>query len=223
MHWRDAALGPNDSFYLYGATDGKVLRIDGKGKAINEVEGMFDTICIGTDQQQRLLILNPAQGGLFRFNPEAVLVDLYPNLEADVSPVTTTDNHPLAMLWDDTTAELVKITTASPPTIVSLASFPLDLPTTGGVRWVSARVLGTDAKANIYVELVACNDEGIVHAHRLIRVAPAGKVLGTIEAKIHPHLSPDLPRHMTVTPDGKVMTFHCEQDAYVLTTYAFSH
>ncbi|HNV72461.1 MAG TPA: hypothetical protein PKO06_22315, partial [Candidatus Ozemobacteraceae bacterium] len=199
---RDFAIGPKESFYFLCSTDGKVERVDGQGKLITEIEGLSDVWEIGADPKGNVLVKNPAMNALMRFNPEGELIESYDG-QADYSVYTDADGHPYGVRSDDKNAVLFKLTAASPTASIDLAKFPLELAAGNKAHYYSARVCGVDQTGTIYLELIAGDDDGVIHQNRLLKVSPDGKTLGKLEMLNTPFMAPDLPRHRVVMPDGR--------------------
>ena len=214
---RDFAPAPGNGFYLLCASDGKVEMIDGKGNGIVEIEGLADAWNIGSDPKGNVLVNHPVMRALLRFNPQGEIVEKYE--DPDLTVWTDQEGHPFGMRGDDQNAVLFKAKTASPATEIELAKFPLDLPKERKARYVSRQVLGVDAKQRIYVELTACDQEGVIHLNRLIRLSPAGKETGRLEFFSKPYLAPDLPRRATVMPDGRILGFKMDDHGWSLITW----
>lgn len=220
---RDFAPAPNDGFYLLSARDGKVLRTDAAGKVVVEIEGLTDARAIGTDAKGNLLVDMPTMNALLRFNPAGEIVDQYPLPRADLVNAglcTDPEGRPYFLRGSEQAVELCRFTQASPTREVVLATFVNDVPAERKARFVSAKVLGIDAPGNVYVELVACDNDGVIHRHRVSRVSPDGKVLASADIRVVPYLSPDLPRHVTVMPDGRLLGFHVYSPHWHLVTWA---
>ncbi len=220
---RDFAPAPNDGFYLLSARDGKVLRTDAAGKVAVEIEGLTDARAIGADAQGNVLVEMPTMNALLRFNPAGEIVDQYSLPQADLVEAglcTSPEGHPYFIRGTEQSVDLCRFTQASPTRELILATFANDVPAERKARFVSAKVLGTDAAANVYVELVACDNDGVIHRHRVSRVSPAGKVLASADIRVIPYLSPDLPRHVTVMPDGRLLGFHVHEPNWHLSTWS---
>lgn len=220
---RDVAPGPGDGFYVQVPQEGKVLRIDGTGKVAVEIEGVNDARAIGADPKGNVLIDVPAMNALLRFNPAGEIIEQYAATETELgelSVYTDLEGRPYFVKGTDKVIELGRLTQASPTQEVVLASFPLDVPADRGARFVSGKVLGVDASWNVYLEMVACDDDGVIHRHRVCRLAPDGKVLAQADIRVIPYLSPELPRHVTVMPDGRLLGFHVDGDKWHLSTWS---
>ncbi len=215
---RDFALAPDGGFYVLCSTDGKVEKIDMHGKLLTEIEGLSDVWEIGTDPKGNVLVKNPAMNALMRFNPAGELIESYDG-QADYSIFTDADGNPYGVRSDDQNAVLFKLTAASPTASIDLAKFPLELAAKNKAHYFNARVCGTDGSGNIYLELIAGDDDGVMHQNRLVRVSPDGKVLGKIEMLNTPFMAPDLPRHRVVMPDGRVLGFAIEKGKYLLQAF----
>jgi len=218
VHMTDLAVNPKNGFYLYNATDGVVERVDAKGASIVQIEGLPDSREVGIDSKGNLLVTNPVMQSLLRFNPEGELIEKYDG-QTHLSPIVGADDKPLGVKFDDRNAELVRAETASPVAEVTIAKFPLDLPKERKAGYVSAKLIGADAKNQVYLELVACDENGVVHRHRVLRLAGDGKVLAQADLLMIPFLAPDMVRHLTVTPDGTLFGFRSDGKSWIPISY----
>ncbi|HEY9071991.1 MAG TPA: hypothetical protein VIV61_17155 [Candidatus Ozemobacteraceae bacterium] len=217
-HMRDFAVIPTGGFYLYNSTEGIVERVDEKGVSAVQIEGLPDSFEIGADSKGNLLVVNPVMQSLLRFNPAGELIEKYDG-QTHLSAIVDKNDKPLGVRFDDAMAELFRADTASPVAEVSIARFPLELPKERKAHYVSAKLIGADAKANVYLELIACDDNGVVHQHRVLRLSSEGKTLGQADLLVIPFLAPDMVRHMTATPDGKILGFRSDTKSWIPITY----
>ncbi len=218
MVMRDLALLPGGNFVAIAVNDGKVVVLDAKGAVTCEIEGLHDAWSLGVDKAGNALINVPVMQAVLRFNDKGELLERYDGC-SELSVVTDEKGAPYWLKSDDQNAELLKVTAASPTATVSLAKFPLDVPAEAKAHYVSTKVLGTDAKGQIYVELVATDDDGVIHRQRVARLDAEGKVLTQADILPIPYLAPDLPRHLMVMPDGRLMGFSVDEKNYQLHTY----
>ncbi len=218
VHMTDMAVNPKGGFYLYNATDGVVERIDAKGASIVQIEGLPDSREVGVDSKGNMLVTNPVMQSLLRFNPEGELIEKYDG-QTHLSTSVGADDKPLGVKFDDRNAELVRAETASPVVEITLAKFPLDLPMERKAHYVSAKLIGADAKNQVYLELVACDENGVVHRHRVLRLAGDGKVLAQADLLMIPFLAPDMVRHLTVAPDGTLFGFRSDGKSWIPISY----
>lgn len=214
---RDFAFGPKGGFYLLCATDGKVELIDEKGQASVEIEGLLDAWAVGADPKGNVLVKSPVLNSVLRFNPQGELIEQYEH--PDLSVYTDLEGNPYGLRGDDENAVLVKAKTASPVAEIELAKFPLEVAKERKAHYVSRQILGIDAEQRIYVELIACDDDGIIHQNRIVKLSPTGKELGRIEFFSKPYMAPDLPRRATVMPDGRILSFLMDDKGWALITW----
>ncbi|MBF0547179.1 MAG: hypothetical protein HQM08_22255 [Candidatus Riflebacteria bacterium] len=219
---KDFSVVHPDEFYVYSDLDGLVKRIASNGKTIVEIEGLNSSLSIGTDPKGNVLVKNPALTGVLRFNPAGEIIEQYTN-QYNLSTYCDTNGNPYGIKGDnDQIAILYKATNASPVKEITMASFSLEFPIEKNIHIVNREILGTDQQGNIYIELVACDDPGIIHLNRFYKLSPEGQTLATLNFLTPPSvISPDLPRHMVVTGDGKIMTFTVDSTSYGLVTYSF--
>ncbi|MBF0406782.1 MAG: hypothetical protein HQM10_05490 [Candidatus Riflebacteria bacterium] len=218
----DFAQAPQNGFYVYSAFDGLVKRISNAGETIVEIEGLNDSLCIGRDKRGNVLVKNLIKGGLFRFNPSGEIIDLYQG-QKDLSVYSDINGLPYGIRGEnDTSASLFKSSCASPAAEIQIASFSIGTSTAKDVHIVNRKILGTDALWNIYVEITACDNDGIIHFNKFFKVSPEGKILSSIDF-INPKtvISPDLPRHRVVSPQGKIIAFEVTEKYYSLVYYRF--
>ncbi|OIP32046.1 hypothetical protein AUK22_00410 [bacterium CG2_30_54_10] len=219
---RDFALAPADGFYFLSASDWKNLHTDKDGKIVSEIEGVTDARSIGQDPKGNVLIEIPVMQALLRFNPAGEIVEKFDFPQSDLfeaAVYTDLDGNPFYVKGNESSLELGKFVAASPTEELVLATFPLDLPPDRKAHYVSGKVLGVDAARNIYVELIAVDDDGVIHRHRVCKVSPEGKVTAQSDIRVIPFQSPDLPRHAAVMPDGRILGFYLKDKSYVLCTW----
>lgn len=217
-HMTDFVVIPAGGFYVYNSTEGVVERIDEKGMPVVQIEGLPDSREIGIDGKGNLLVVNPVMQSLLRFNPEGELIEKYDD-QTHLSPIVDAADKPLGVKFDDLNAELVRADAASPAAEVSIAKFPLDLPKDRNAHYVSAKLIGSDAKKNVYLELIACDDNGIVHRQRVLRIGSEGKIISQADLLVIPFLAPDMVRHMTVSPDGSLFGFRSDGKSWIPISY----
>ncbi|HNW35772.1 MAG TPA: hypothetical protein PKM25_12615 [Candidatus Ozemobacteraceae bacterium] len=218
VYMRDLAVIPTGGFYLYNSTDGIVERVDAKGVSAVQIEGLPDSSEIGVDSKGNMLVANPVMQSLLRFNPEGELIEKYDG-QTYLSPVVDSNDRPLGVKFDEVQAELVRADTASPVAEVSIAKFPLELPKERKAHYVSAKLIGSDARHQVYLELVACDDNGVIHQQRVLRLSSEGKVISQADLLVIPYLAPDMVRHLIATPDGKLFGFRSDGKAWIPISY----
>ena len=215
---KDFAPAPDDGFYLLSPLEGMIKHISDAGALINSIEGFHDALEINATRSGSVLVRAPALGALFRFNPQAVLEVQYkdPNL----FPVEDVAHMSWGVAGSDDKVEVFKCTSADPLTRTVVHTFTPER-VRKDVRFVGYRLLGDDAARRMYVELVTANNEGVVFSHSITRMLPNGTPERSIEIFPYPFLAPDLPRHLTVAPDGRVFCFFIDQGTYHIGAYAF--
>lgn len=217
QHAMDFAPAPQDGFYVLAPNIGKVFRVDDKGAVINEVEGLFDATAINSDHAKNLLVLR--YDGLFRFGSNAVLIERFDPLEG-LSLFVDLHNRPYGLRMSESSATLYRVDQASPTTAVDLLTYPLEPATKGKAHFVKAEILGIDAAQNLLLEFIACDDEGIVHLQRMVRVSPDGSINGSLDFKVFPIMAPSLPRERIAMPDGRVLGFQATDVNHQFHTYS---
>lgn len=215
---KDFAIAPHDGFYLLSPLDGMIKHVSDTGELINSIEGFHDALEINATRSGSVLVRAPALGALFRFNPQAVLEAQYKN--PNLFPVEDIARLPWGISGSDGKVEVFKCTAAEPLTTTVVHTFtPKRI--RQDVRYVGYRLLGEDSARRMYVELVTANNEGVVFSHSITRILPTGELGGSVEIFPYPFLAPDLPRHLTVAPDGRVFCFFIDQGTYHIGAYSF--
>ncbi|NCB38737.1 MAG: hypothetical protein EOM80_08205 [Erysipelotrichia bacterium] len=215
VNMKDMAVIPTGGLYLYNSTQGIVFRVDDKGATQVQIEGLPDSREIGVDSKGNLLVANPVMKSLLRFNPAGELIERYDG-QTSLSTVVDAADKPLGVKFNDLEAELFRADKASPTVTISLAKFPLQTPKERNAHYVSAKLIGSDAKKNLYLELIACDKEGVIHQYRVIRLNGEGKVLSQADLLAVAFLSP---RNKEITPDGKVFGFRSDKKSWFPITY----
>ena len=76
---------------------------------------------------------------------------------------------------------------------------------------------GGRSSAKSHFGLVATDPDGIIYRERLYKCSPDGKILSEKDVIAPlPAMSPSLPRHRVVTPDGTVIGFYADGKNYYL-------
>lgn len=214
--FKDMAILPNGGFYLYNSTQGIVYLVDKEGKPKIQIEGLPRSKEIGIDSKGNLLIANPIMQSLLRFTPTGELIEKYDG-QTFLSTVVDASDKPLGMKFTELEAELFKAEIASPTKLISIAKFPLTTPKERKAHYSTAEVIGTDAKMNIYVLLVACDRAGVIHQYRVLRLNNSGKILAKADLLVVPFL---YPRRERITSDGKIFGFRSEKTSWLPITFS---
>ncbi|MBU1108959.1 MAG: hypothetical protein KKB51_19935 [Candidatus Riflebacteria bacterium] len=210
----DMAVIPSGGFYLYNSTQGIVVRADNKGLSQVQIEGLPDSKDIGVDSKGNLLVANPVMRSLLRFNPAGELIERYAG--QDLSTIVDASDKPLGVKFNDLEAELFRADKASPTVNVTIAKFPLQTPKERKAHYTSAKLIGSDAKNNLYLELIACDKAGVIHQYRVLRLNSAGKILSQADLLVIPFLAP---RKKMITPDGKIFGFRSDKKSWFPIAY----
>lgn len=216
VYMKDMAVASSGDLYLYNSAQGIVSRVNEKGVSQVQIEGLPDSREIGVDSKGNLLVANPVMQSLLRFNPAGELIERYDG-QTFLSTVVDANDKPLGVKFNDTEAELFRADKASPTVTVSLAKFPLQLAKESKAHYVSAQLIGSDAKKNVYLQLIACDKNGVIHQYRVLRLSSAGKTLGQADLLAIAFL---YPRRKTITPDGKVFGFRSDKKSWFPITFA---
>lgn len=215
-NFKDMAILPKGGFYLYNSIQGIVFRVDKKGKSKVQIEGLPSSSEIGVDSKGNLLIANPIMQSLLRFKPTGELIEKYDG-QTFLSTVVDASDKPLGIKFNDLEAELFRAENASPTAFISLAKFPLTTPKERKAHYVTAEILGSDAKKNIYVLLIACDKAGVIHQYRVFRLNNSGKILAKADLLAVPFIHP---RRKRPTPDGKIFGFRSDKKSWFPITYS---
>ncbi len=211
----ELAVIPTGGFYLYNSLQGIVVRTDDKGASAVQIEGLPHSTRIGVDSKGNLLVKNAVMRSLLRFNPAGELIEKYTG-ENFLSTVVDASDKPLGVRFNDLEAELFRADKASPTVTVSIAKFPLETPKERKARYVSAELIGSDAKKNVYLRLIACDKNGVIHQYRILRLTGEGKVLSQADLLAVPFFSP---RRLVPTPDGRLFTFRSDRTSWIPILY----
>lgn len=214
---RDFAFDKNGGFWLLSPVDGLIYRMDASGKILSNIEGFVDARAIETGLLGELLVDMPTMASVLRFGNDELLKKQYPGDES-LSLIEGVGGKLLVLEMNDKKVELLLRNVASPAENIPLADFPLDI-VDPAVTYAGAQVLGRDREGNIFLNLIACHEEGAIYRDRLYKCTPTGKILAQKDIITTACLAPDLPRERVVTPDGKVLTFYLEENDYILCSY----
>lgn len=204
-------------FAFLNRTTGFVYITDGEGKDLNSFKGFDNSISLEfAKDNDDLLIKNPMAKGVVRVAYDGVLKGIY---EADQSLSNFESEKGIWGLECEggTTAKLYLRTGVEADAVKIVAQFPFA--DYKDVEYKGGEILGFDAEGNIYFSLVACDSNGIIYRDRLYKCSQDGKVIKEQDVIGSAYMSPDLPRHKIVTPNGKVLTFATDEVVYNLCTY----
>lgn len=216
---RDFAFADENGFWLLSPIEGYVLRIDSSGKILSKIEGFQDARAIETAFGNGLLVDMPMLGSVLRFGSDETLQEQYA-YDQGLSLFEGIGNRLLGLAMEEKNVKLLMRTVASPAQTITLEEFPLDIEDEK-VVYAGAEILGKDASGSIYLNLIACHEQGPIYRDRIYRCNSVGKVVDYTDILIMPCLTPDLPRSKVVTPDGKVVYFYLDKENYVLAGYSF--
>jgi hypothetical protein len=214
---RDFALDGEHGFWLLSPIEGFIYRLNEKGEEVSKIEGFFDARAIESSVRGDLLVDMPMLASVLRFGSDELLRDQLPYGNG-LSLVEGTGGKLLGLEVSEKNVKLNLRSVASPSQDITLAEFPL-LIKDEAVKYAGAEILGKDASGNLYLNLIACHDQGPIYQDRLLKCTILGKILAQTDILTVPCLTPDLPRTRVVTPDGNVMTFYLKGNDYVLAVY----
>ena len=215
---RDFAFDKKAGFWLLSPVNGFIYRIDQTGKMLSEIEGFADARAIETGLLGELLVDMPTMASILRFGDDEMLKEQYP-CDESLTLIEGVGGKLLALEMSEKKANLMLRSLASPAQNISLAEFPLDIEDPA-VTYAAARVIGHDGAGNLYLNLIACHENGAIYRDRLYRCTATGKILAQKDIITMPCLSLDLPRERVVTADGRVMTYYIDGEDYVLAVYS---
>jgi hypothetical protein len=212
----DLAVIPTGGFYLYNSSQGIVVRTDENGSSTVQIEGLPHSTGIGVDSKGNLLVKNAVMRCLLRFSPSGELIEKYDNKLHFLSTVVDASDKPLGIKFNDQEAELFRADNASPAAAVSIAKFPLQTPKERQAHYVSAELIGSDLQKNVYLRLIACDKNGVIHQYKILRLNSEGKTLSQADLLVIPFFAP---RKMVATPDGKIFSFKNDKQSWIPITY----
>ena len=214
---RDFAFAANNCFWLLNSIEGFIYHIDSDGKILSQIEGFADAIRIESASNDELLVDMPMLGSVMRFGTDQTLKERY-GYDEGLSLIEGIGNKVLGLSMEERNVKLMMRTVASPAQNITLAEFPLDIDNPK-VSYAGAEIIGKDSNGNIYLNLIACHEEGPIFRDRLYRCSQIGKPNSFVDIITIPCLTPDLPRSKIVTPEGKIVFFYLEKNYYVLAMY----
>ncbi|MBU1107811.1 MAG: hypothetical protein KKB51_14150 [Candidatus Riflebacteria bacterium] len=215
---RDFAFDKKGGFWLLSPVNGFIYRIDAAGKLLSEIEGFNAARAIETGMLGELLVDMPTMASVLRFSDDETLKEQYP-CDESLTMIEGVGGKLLVLEKSDKMASLLLRSLASPAQNISLTEFPLDI-ADPAVTYAGASVIGHDKEGNLYLNLIACHENGAIYRDRIYRCTATGKILAQKDVIMMPCLSLDLPRERVVTADGKVMTYYIDGDNYVLAVYS---
>jgi hypothetical protein len=217
--YKDFAFGPQQNLYLYCSTDKKVYLVKPSGEIIVEIEGLGDTQRIESDPQGNLVVENPVLGGVLRFSPAGTLIE---KTAPGLAGTAFTDSQGRLYILErgETTGTLQRLIDIKANTRETLATFSLELPPERQVVIAGLKLIGTDASGNCYILLFGTDSDGVLHAQRVYTIAPDGTLMNRRNILTIPFLSPDLPRHFAIAPDGRLIAFSANETHYRLLKYS---
>ncbi|MFZ5950332.1 MAG: hypothetical protein ACOYXC_06485 [Candidatus Rifleibacteriota bacterium] len=217
---RDFAFGPDGGFWLLSPIEGFIYQIDREGKIVNRIEGFCDARALETGVNDSLLVDMPLMNSVLRFGADGVLGEQI-SYENGLSLHEGIGGKLLGIEMDERNVKLNMRTVASPAQTVTLAEFPLDIEDQK-VSYAGAEILGRDASGSIYLNLIACHEDGPIYRDRLYRCNQLGKPVAFTDIIAMPYLAPDLPRSRIVAPDGRVVVYYVDKQGYVLAGYSIT-
>lgn len=216
---RDLVVAEGGSFWLLSPLEGFIHRLAPDGKHISKIEGFQEARAIEAGNNGELLVDMPMMSSVLRFGADELLKEAC-SYDLGLSLIEGVGGKLLGLEMSDKNVKLFLRNQVTPVQNLVLAEFPL----TGfpeDVTYAGAELLGRDSKHNLYLNLIACNKDGVIFRDRIYKCSIVGKVKSQIDILTVPCLTPDIPRTRVVTPDGRIMTFFIKDDSYVLAGYKF--
>ena len=213
----DFSFGAMGEIYLLCPRDKKVKVIDAKGTVKTEIGGFEAPLSLGSDAKGTVVVRDLQRCLLF--HPDGSPAGRIDN--PNLFPVFHTDGSLLGIKGNSQMAEIFRVSLDDPTREVGIIDIPLGIPPEKKVSFAGKEVLGVDDNGNILVELIAEDEDGVIHQDKIIKISPQGNNLGSVQIllKSRDFPCPSLPRLKTGTPDGQVMTFEATFQDYKLVTY----
>lgn len=193
---------------------GIVFVTDDKGEVTSEFKGFECANSIEFTADDDMLIFSPLAGGVARVSVIGALKDMY---KADDS-LSTYETEKGIWGIEHNYSDVAKLyirTGVEPENVKILAEIPFK--DFKDVVYKGAEIYGFDAEGNVHFGLVATDPDGIIYRERLYKCSPDGKILSEKDVIAPlPAMSPSLPRHRVVTPDGTVIGFYADGKNYYL-------
>ncbi len=212
---QDFAISKDNKLFAFlNAKTGSVYVTDDRGKVKSSFTGYASALSIEFTSDNDLLIVSPLSRGVVQVSNEGAPLGIY---EADQSLSNFSTEKGLWGIdcFEPTKAKLY-VRKGSNVKIVK--EFVFD--EYKDVEYKAGNIYGIDASGNVSFGLIACDSNGIIYRDRLYKCTQDGKVLKELDVIDDPILSPELPRHRIVYPDGDVMTFFCNELEYAIRVYS---
>ena len=212
---QDFAISKDNKLLAFlNAKTGFVYVTDERGKLKNSFGGFGSALSIEFASDNTLLIISPLSKGVVQVSTEGAPLAIY---EADQSLSNFSTEKGLwgVDVFDQTKAKLY-VRKGSTVKVVKEIVFD----EYKDVEYKDGKIYGIDADGNICFGLVACDSNGIIYRDRIYKCNQNGRILKELDVIDEPILSPELPRHRIVCPDGDVMTFFCNEEVYAIRIYS---
>ncbi len=218
--YSDFCILPDGDFWLLSGAAGVAVRIDGEGKVKVSLKGLRHANEIGLDHRGEILIRNPFTNGISRYSAEGVFRVKLPG-QAQHSLVTDATGNLYGFAGSDREPILkISPSTGTIKEERTLVGFGLEGITDPNVRFTNRKVLGTDAKGNVYVQLGACDRKGVVFRNRIARISPEGKIISQAEFLMGGVFAPGTARTRIVMPDGRILFIASAGERALFMTYS---
>ena len=212
---QDFAISKDNKLFAFlNAKTGAVYVTDERGKVKNSFTGYECALSIEFTSNNDLLIVSPLAKGVVQVSCEGAPLGVY---EADQSLSNfATEKGLWGIDYFEPTKAKLYVRKGSSVKIVK--EFVFD--EYKDVEYKVGNIYGIDADGNVCFGLIACDSNGIIYRDRIYKCNQNGRVLKELDVIDDPILSPELPRHRIVYPDGDVMTFFCNELEYAIRVYS---
>ena len=216
---RDFAISKTGDIWLLNTIEGFIYQINSKGELLAKIEGFQDASSIEISSDGNLLVRMPLKTEILKFNSNNCLEKRYES-EGTLSLFENEKDQILGIKMAPKKIELYVRKFGEGFEDSILASF--DLPAKmSKATFAGAEIIGRDNQENIYLNLIACDNDGVIYMDRLYKCSKSGKTLAQKDILVIPSLAPDLPREKIVTPEGCILTFYDDKPNYCLVKYQF--
>jgi len=212
-----AVTADSKLFVLLDSVEGTLTLIKQSSEKIFSVKGFVAARAVEFTPDGSILVNSPMDGGVIAVDNSGQRTGKF-DADQSLSLFQDTGKNLIGIEIDGTSARLFSRT---PEGRKHLADFDYkDAPE--GVTYAGGEILGFDKAGNIYLELVACNETGYIYRERLIRCKADGTGASHIDVFTMPYMAPELSRRRIVTPEGKIIGFHVDENDgnYVLVSYS---
>ncbi|MBQ3644426.1 MAG: hypothetical protein II961_07490 [Candidatus Riflebacteria bacterium] len=212
---QDFAFSPDGSKIAFlNANTGKIYITDDKGKLKTTISGYSYALSIEFENDKELLVLSPLSKGVAKVSVGGAPLGVF---EGDQSLSNFSSEKGLwGIDYSNPTNAKLFVQKGSSPKVI--AEFPFA--EYKDVEYKVGKIYGLDSEGNVYFGLTACDPNGIIYRDRIYKCNQYGEILKELDVIDDPILSPELPRHRIVCPDGDIMTFYSNELVYAIRIYS---